>query len=76
MEQPMGGGMNEKLLLARNMAQIELAHLHEDALIAWIEKYGEKFKEITEHDQYLLEELAEPGTHDEAIERITKEIYH
>lgn len=76
MEQSMGGGQNEKLLLARNMAQIELAHLHEDALIAWIDKYGQKFNELTKEDPYLLEELAEPGTHDEAIKRVEDIIYH
>jgi hypothetical protein len=76
MEQPMSGGQNEKLLLARNMAQIELAHLHDDALIGWIDKYGKKFKELTDTDPYLLEELAEPGTHDEAIKRVEDIIYH
>ncbi|MCK9344833.1 MAG: hypothetical protein M0P64_01750 [Candidatus Pacebacteria bacterium] len=67
---------NEILQMTRNLTQIQLAFEEDEPLLSWIEKHAKDFDELTKRDPFILEELAEKGTHDEAIERVKKEIYH
>lgn len=67
---------NEILQMARNLTQIQLAFEEDEPLISWIEKHAKDFDDLTKRDPFILEELAEKGTHDEAILRVKKEIYH
>lgn len=80
MEQIGGGSYHEHnsevMQMTRNLTQIQLAFEEDESLLSWIEKHAKDFDELTKRDPYILEELAERGTHDEAIERVKKEIYH
>lgn len=67
---------NEVLQMARNLTQIQLAFEEDEPLISWVEKHAKDFDELTKRDPYILDRLAERGTHDEAIEEVKKEIYH
>ena len=76
MEQSMEGGFSERQQLARNMAQMQLAHEADQALISWINDHAKDFDYIVKRDPWILEELADEMTHQSAIEKVKKEIYH
>lgn len=67
---------NEVLQMARNLTQIQLAFEEGEELTSWIGKHSEDFDKLTQRNPHILDELAEKETHDEAIEKVKKEIYH
>lgn len=67
----------EKLLAARNAAQLELAEKKGIDFGAWLDmRYDDVFRKIVEQEPLILERLADKKTHNQAIEELANKLYH